>query len=131
MSSSKNPAGNAQIFAWHRLQSMSRSDFIVCDVMTHACTKGKLAKSPLAIQNRTLFLHRPLLRKGSRMHSPLKLFGLEIVTIEMLKKIKKDDVCQFLCFCIVGTSNAVIDFGVLNLLLWLHPTADLWKTLGY
>ena len=38
---------------------------------------------------------------------------------------------QFLRFCVVGTSNAVIDFGVLNLLLWLYPTTDLWKTLGY
>jgi putative flippase GtrA len=49
----------------------------------------------------------------------------------MLKKIKKADVWQFLRFCVVGTSNAVIDFGVLNLLLWLHPTTDLWKTLTY
>jgi len=49
----------------------------------------------------------------------------------MLKKIKQADIWQFLRFCVVGTSNAVIDFGVLNLLLWLYPTTDLWKTLGY
>jgi len=49
----------------------------------------------------------------------------------MLKKIEKADIWQFLRFCVVGTSNAVIDFGVLNLLLWLYPTTDLWKTLGY
>jgi putative flippase GtrA len=49
----------------------------------------------------------------------------------MLKKIKKADIWQFLRFCVVGTSNAVIDFGFLNLLLWLYPTTDLWKTLGY
>ncbi len=48
-----------------------------------------------------------------------------------LKKIQKADIRQFLRFCIVGTSNAVIDFGVLNLLLWLYPTADIWKTLEY
>jgi putative flippase GtrA len=48
-----------------------------------------------------------------------------------LKKIQQADIWQFLRFCIVGTSNAVIDFGVLNLLLWLYPTADVWKTLGY
>ena len=49
----------------------------------------------------------------------------------MLKKITKADIWQFLRFCVVGTSNAVIDFGVLNLLLWLYPTTDLWKTLEY
>lgn len=49
----------------------------------------------------------------------------------MLKKIKQADIWQFLRFCVVGTSNAVIDFGILNLLLWLYPTTDLWKTLGY
>lgn len=48
-----------------------------------------------------------------------------------LKKIKKADIWQFLRFCVVGTSNAVIDFGVLNLLLWLYPTSDTGKTLGY
>jgi putative flippase GtrA len=45
--------------------------------------------------------------------------------------INRADIRQFLRFCIVGTSNAVIDFGVLNLLLWLYPTADAWKTLEY
>jgi len=49
----------------------------------------------------------------------------------MISRIKKADIWQFLRFCMVGTSNAVIDFGVLNLLLWLYPTADTWKTLGY
>ncbi len=49
----------------------------------------------------------------------------------MLKKIKTDDLWQFLRFCVVGTSNAVIDFGVLNLLLWLYSTENIWKTLEY
>jgi putative flippase GtrA len=49
----------------------------------------------------------------------------------VLRKIKKTDIWQFLRFCIVGMSNAVIDFGVLNLLLWLYPTTDNWKILGY
>ncbi len=49
----------------------------------------------------------------------------------MLGKIKKADIQQFLRFCIIGTSNAVIDFGVLNLLLWLYPTTNTWKTLEY
>jgi len=71
-------------------------------------------------------------QEESRKNSPLKkLFRLEIVKIEMLKKINKTDIWQFLRFCVVGTSNAVIDFGVLNLLLWMYPTTDLWKTLGY
>src|SRR5260370_1422410 len=48
-----------------------------------------------------------------------------------LKKIQKADIWQFLRFCIVGTLNAVIDFGVLNLLLWLYPTLSTWKTLEY
>ena len=46
-------------------------------------------------------------------------------------KVQKADIRQFLRFCIVGTSNAVIDFGVLNLLLWLYPTTDGWKILEY
>lgn len=50
---------------------------------------------------------------------------------EEMSRIKKADIWQFLRFCVVGTSNAVIDFGVLNLLLWLYPTAHVWKTLGY
>ena len=48
-----------------------------------------------------------------------------------LKKIKKVDIQQFLCFCGVGTLNAVIDFGILNLLLSLHPTLNTWKILSY
>jgi putative flippase GtrA len=48
-----------------------------------------------------------------------------------LKKIKKADIWQFLRFCIVGTSNAVIDFLVLNVLLWASPTANTWRVLSY
>lgn len=48
-----------------------------------------------------------------------------------MSRIKKADNWQFLRFCIVGTSNAVIDFGVLNLLLWLYPTTNAWEILGY
>ncbi len=50
---------------------------------------------------------------------------------EQQRKLTSSDIWQFLRFCIVGTSNAVIDFGVLNLLLWLYPTKDTWTTLGY
>ncbi len=46
-------------------------------------------------------------------------------------RVEKALIWQFLRFCIVGTSNAIIDFGVLNLLLWLYPTTDTWKTLAY
>jgi putative flippase GtrA len=49
----------------------------------------------------------------------------------MQSGINKASIWQFLRFCVVGTLNAVIDFGVLNLLLWLYPTGDTWKTLGY
>src|SRR5262249_27740199 len=45
--------------------------------------------------------------------------------------VRKTAFTQFFRFCIVGTSNAVIDFGFLNLLLWLYPTSDTWVTLGY
>lgn len=48
-----------------------------------------------------------------------------------MSKMRGTDIWQFLRFCVVGTSNAIIDFGVLNLLLWLYPTTDVWKTLGY
>ena len=34
----------------------------------------------------------------------------------MISRVKKAGIWQFLRFCVVGTSNAVIDFGVLNLL---------------
>jgi putative flippase GtrA len=50
---------------------------------------------------------------------------------EKMDRVQKADLRQFLRFCVVGTSNAVIDFGVLNLLLRLYPTTDIWKTLGY
>lgn len=46
-------------------------------------------------------------------------------------QVKKADIWQFLRFCIVGTSNAVIDFLVLNILLWALPTADTWRVLSY
>ncbi len=46
-------------------------------------------------------------------------------------KVRKADIWQFLRFCIVGTSNAVIDFLVLNVLLWAFPTADTWRVLSY
>src|SRR2546422_1629323 len=48
-----------------------------------------------------------------------------------LKKIRKADIWQFLRFCVVGTSNAVIDFLILNLLLWVYPTGDTWRVLSY
>src|SRR5713226_8272434 len=46
-------------------------------------------------------------------------------------KVKKADLWQFLRFCMVGTSNAVIDFLVLNVLLWVFPAADTWRVLSY
>lgn len=46
-------------------------------------------------------------------------------------QVKKADIWQFLRFCIVGTSNAVIDFLVLNVLLWALPTVDTWRVLSY
>lgn len=49
----------------------------------------------------------------------------------MREKIKRADIWQFLRFCLVGTLNTSIDFGVLNLLLWLYPTADTGKILEY
>jgi putative flippase GtrA len=51
--------------------------------------------------------------------------------MNLLRKINKTDIQQIVRFCVVGTSNAIIDFGVLNLLLWLYPTTHTWKTLGY
>jgi putative flippase GtrA len=38
---------------------------------------------------------------------------------------------QYIHFCIVGLSNAVVDLGVLNLLLLLHPTQSVWVLLLY
>jgi putative flippase GtrA len=38
---------------------------------------------------------------------------------------------QFIRFCVVGSTNAVIDFGVLNLLLWWHPTTNNLVVLEY
>ena len=47
---------------------------------------------------------------------------------KVLQKIKKADILQFLRFCIVGMSNAVIDFGVLNVLLSLLSLSSILKT---
>jgi putative flippase GtrA len=49
----------------------------------------------------------------------------------LLKRIKKDDIQQFLRFCVVGTLNALIDFAVLDLLLWRFPTSSTLKALEY
>ncbi len=49
----------------------------------------------------------------------------------MLRKIRRTDIWQFLRFCVVGTSNTAIDFAALNMLLWLYPTTNAWKILGY
>src|SRR5437667_1804854 len=46
-------------------------------------------------------------------------------------KIKKADIWQFVRFCIVGSLNAIIDFLVLNVLLWAYPTGNTWRVLGY
>ena len=50
---------------------------------------------------------------------------------EQRRKLMSSDIWQFLRFCIVGSLNAIIDFGILNLLLWLYPTTNAWKTLEY
>ena len=49
----------------------------------------------------------------------------------MKKKIKLADILQLGRFAVVGISNSIIDFGILNLLLWLYPTTNTWQTLGY
>lgn len=49
----------------------------------------------------------------------------------MRKKITRSDILQLLRFGIVGVTNTTIDFGVLNLLLWLYPTTSLSRTLEY
>ena len=46
-------------------------------------------------------------------------------------KIARSDIWQFLRFCIVGSLNAIIDFVVLDLLLWTYPTTDTKKILIY
>lgn len=38
---------------------------------------------------------------------------------------------RFMRFCVVGTTNAVIDFGVLNFLLWKFATSNNWIVIGY
>lgn len=70
--------------------------------------------------------------KATTPHTDQLFFSEERKTRSQVRgRIKKADIWQFLRFCIVGTSNAVIDFGVLNLLLWLYPTTNPWKTLEY
>ncbi len=49
----------------------------------------------------------------------------------MKKKVKLADLLQLGRFAVVGVSNSVIDFGILNLLLWLYPTTNTWQTLSY
>ncbi len=38
---------------------------------------------------------------------------------------------RFSKFSVVGVANAVVDFAVLNLLLWLYPTGDPWQIVLY
>ncbi len=47
------------------------------------------------------------------------------------RKIKLSDIWQFLRFCVVGSLNAVIDFSILNLLLWAFPNQNTWHVLAY
>lgn len=49
----------------------------------------------------------------------------------MKKKIPVTGVLQLIRFAIVGASNTAIDVGILNLLLWLYPSTDTWRTLEY
>lgn len=46
------------------------------------------------------------------------------------EKLKKGSV-RFSKFTAVGLSNAVVDFGVLNLFLWLAATRDPWQLAIY
>ena len=47
------------------------------------------------------------------------------------RKIMSPDFRQFLRFCVVGSVNAVIDFALLNVLLWAYPTTNTEKILFY
>lgn len=49
----------------------------------------------------------------------------------MRSRIKKTDAQQFLRFCVVGSLNAIIDFAILNALLWAYPTTSTEKILFY
>lgn len=49
----------------------------------------------------------------------------------MKKKITWADILQLSRFAVVGVSNTIIDVGILNLLLWLYPSTDTWRVLGY
>ncbi len=48
-----------------------------------------------------------------------------------MSRIKKSDIWQFLRFCVVGSLNAIIDFAVLDLFLWMYPTTSTEKILFY
>ncbi len=45
------------------------------------------------------------------------------------RKLTLADIWQFARFCVVGSLNAIIDFVVLDLLLWLYPSNDTGKIL--
>jgi putative flippase GtrA len=45
------------------------------------------------------------------------------------RKFTLSEIWQFLRFCVVGSLNAIIDFAVLDLLLWIYPTSDTTKIL--
>ena len=47
------------------------------------------------------------------------------------RRITLADIVQFLRFCVVGSLNAIIDFSILNLLLWAFPSQDTWHVLAY
>ena len=73
-------------------------------------------------------------RKGLRSgYEDVTLPGdrLEPKRDKQRRKLTSSDIWQFLRFCIVGSLNAIIDFGILNLLLWLFATKSTWKTLEY
>src|SRR5271157_4086457 len=47
------------------------------------------------------------------------------------RKLTSSDIWQFLRFCSVGSMNAVIDFAVLDVLLWLYPTGNIREVLMF
>jgi putative flippase GtrA len=49
----------------------------------------------------------------------------------MKKKISVTGILQLTRFAIVGALNTTIDVGILDLLLWLYPSTNTWRTLGY
>ena len=50
--------------------------------------------------------------------------GLNITQNEVRHKLTRTDVWQFSRFCMVGSLNAIIDFVILDFLLWLYPTTS-------